>query len=191
MITIRHDKKFPREEAIPEKPGIYSWYYNYEKLSDTSDRSSLIEEMVSISKKLCKPSLKGNMKGHLGTKYEAEMENVDFIQLDEIKQDSLKRMDERELKNILDILNKFAPPLYIGITKDLKTRYNKHLRDYMKAKSSGEAEKDIFGSRLFLMGIEPRELFFKYQVLDTFERSNIELLEHIANRLFKPIAGRR
>lgn len=188
-----HYRSFPEPELIPETPGIYSWYYNFSHLKDfIGNREQLYREIESSSQKLSYPPLHGELRGDLGTKYQSIMENVDYIRFTDKKVKSISSMSTDEIMDLIVLLNNFASPLYIGVTKTLRGRYLNHLEDYNKARTGeGKIKKNSFGYRLNEMKIDFRYLIFRYVELKTIARYDIEAIEYIANRLFKPLAGRR
>lgn len=186
--TIRHNKAYNRKDAVPQKPGLYAWLYDYQNLMNC-DEQQFIKAIESISKKLSYPEISGDLKGSLGTIYSAQLSNIDYVSLTEEKEQQLTE-DIQIVKTCLNLMSYFSPPLYIGIAKNLRTRYVQHKESYEKA-TRDEKQKPCFGSRLYEMGIEPRELVFKYIVVEDTSKQQREAIEYVLNRMLKPLAGRR
>ena len=105
--------------------------------------------------------------------------------------DKIDTLDEDEIKMLLEVLQNFSQPLYIGIAINLRERYLQHYKSITE--SLCELQKDkgkCFGHRIQKEEIEIKELVYKYTELN-INRDKIENIEYIANRFFKPIFGRR
>lgn len=183
-----HSDKIDEVEA---KPGIYGWYYNFEALKEFCNNPiQLKKELLDVSKKLKNPEFNTFLSAKFGNSFKGVVQYDGKFKEKEINE-RIDVLSEDELKQMLSILQNFTQPLYIGIAKNLKERYSTHYDSILA--NICAADKSIgkcFGHRIQQQEINIKELVYKYQVLD-MGRSNIEKIEFIANRFFKPIFGRR
>lgn len=190
VIEISHEVKFPRPEQIPTSGGIYGWFYNFKNLfSHIENKDMFTAELERISKALSYPPLKGELQGPLGVVFSVYMENIDYLKKSEIEK-KVKNLDSESFKIFFQILNEFSLPLYVGISKNLKRRYEGHIRSYIDAKKANSISVKSFGERLNSMNIEPRELIFKYYLVEKNNKAR-QSIEFILNRLFKPYGGKK
>lgn len=195
---ISHRKLYPRISSVSNTPGIYAWYYDYRKLIDIlnlpAPRNTIIDtflnELESISKKIKLPTVKGNIKGKLNTEYSCIIDNIDYLKSTSYHA-KMNLIDFNMLKESVYVLQSFSAPLYIGkaVQQTLRQRYSQHIKNYNDA-VSGKTDKNTFGYRLYEIGLNPSELIFKYHSL--INRDNeIDMIEHIINRITKPTLGER
>lgn len=198
QIEISHRNLYPRPSSISNTPGIYAWYYDYRKLIDilnlTANRTIIIDtflsELESISNKIKLPSVKGKLKGKLNTEYECVVQNIDYLKSSSYH-GKMNTTDFDKLKQTIYILQNYSSPLYIGkaVKQSLRSRYKQHIKDYDNA-ALGIPVKNKFGSRLYDIGLNPSDLVFKYHSL-TNRDNEIDMIEHIVNRINKPTLGER
>jgi len=194
FTSVNHNVTNPHEQInnVPTEAGIYGWYYNFDRLQGFSNNPSKIkQELLNISIKLKSPEFKTFLSAKFGNTFKGEVEhNSKFKEKDINKR--IDALSKEEIESMLSILQNFTQPLYIGISKNLKDRYNTHYKSISEDICSTDRTKGkCFGHRIQEQKIKIEELVYKYQVLDTIDRSNIEKIEYIANRFFKPIFGRR
>lgn len=190
VIEISHENVFPRASVVSEKSGIYAWYFNFNTLSNfLNDKDELFSQLERISKGLSFPTISGRLKGNLGSNYSVIMNNVDFISSEIIKT-KIKSFNKVTLENLFNTLNLFSYPIYIGVANNLRIRYENHLKDYTNSKANSIISDENFGQRLLKLNLDPRELNFKF-IEFKINRAQLETIEYIANRIFKPISGRR
>lgn len=195
---ISHRKLYPRHSSVSNTPGIYAWYYDYRILIDilniSASRDTIIntflDELESISQKIKLPNAKGKIKGKLNTEYTCIIENIDYLK----KQSYHSKMqltDFDMLKQSIYVLQNYSAPLYIGkaVKQSLRDRYKQHIKNYNDS-ASGKTDKNTFGYRLYEIGLNPSELIFKYHSL-TNRDNEIDMIEHIINRINKPTLGER
>jgi len=194
FTTIDHNVPCPDDivDVIPTKSGIYGWYYNFEILKDfTNNQAKIKKKLFDISKKLKSPEFRTILGAKFGNVFKGEVEHISQFKEKDIDE-RIDALSEDEIKAMLSILQNFTQPLYIGIAKNLKERYSTHYKSIQENICDVDRRKGkCFGHRIQQQDIKIEELVYKYQVLDTMERSNIEKIEYIANRFFKPIFGRR
>jgi hypothetical protein len=197
-IKISHKKLYPRISSVANTPGIYAWYYDFTRLIDilniSASKSVIIEtfltELENISKKIKLPSANGKIKGKLNTEYTCIIENIDYLKSASYHA-KMNLIDFNMLKESIYVLQSFSAPLYIGkaVQQTLRQRYSQHIKNYNDA-VSGKTDKNTFGHRLYEIGLNPSELIFKYHSL-TNRDSEIDMIEHIINRITKPTLGER
>ena len=193
FTSIDHNVTNPDEKVdeVPSESGIYGWYYNFDILQVfTNNPTKIKSELLLISEKLKNPEFKTFLSSKFGNSFKGEVQHVGRFKEKDIN-DRIDELSEDELKQMLSILQNFTQPLYIGIAKNLKDRYATHYKSIVdNICDTDKRQGKCFGHRIQEQEIDIKELIYKYQTL-TMERSNIERIEYIANRFFKPIFGRR
>lgn len=193
FTTVYHNVPNPSDkiEEVLAKSGIYGWYYNFEALKvfcNNPDR--LKKELLEVSKKLKNPEFNTFLSAKFGNSFKGIVEYNGKFKEQDINE-RIDELSEENLKQMLSILQNFTQPLYIGIAKNLKDRYSSHFESILANICAADKRAGkCFGHRIQQQKINIKELVYKYQVLD-MDRSNIEKIEFIANRFFKPIFGRR
>jgi len=194
FTSIDHNVINPddRIEKVPTTSGIYGWYYNFNRLEGfINNKDKIKSELLEISEKLKNPEFKTILHAKFGNSFKGEVSYVGRFKAKDIDE-RIDILSEDEIKAMLSILQNFTQPLYIGIAKNLRERYATHYTSIQENICDVDKSKGrCFGHRIQQQKIKIEELVYKYQVLDTMERSNIEKIEYIANRFFKPIFGRR
>jgi len=194
FISVNHNVPNPDEQidSVPPKAGIYGWYYNFNRLQDfTNNPTRIKKELLSISIKLKSPEFKTFLSAKFGNSFKGEVEHNSKFKEKDINE-RVDALSEKEIQSMLSILENFTQPLYIGIADNLRKRYNTHYKSISEnICDTDRAKGKCFGHRVQQQEIKLEELVYKYQVLDDMDRSNIEKIEYIANRFFKPIFGRR
>jgi len=194
FISVNHNVTNPNEKIneVPRELGIYGWYYNFDRLKGFSNNPTKIKkELFNISKKLKSPEFKTFLSAKFGNSFKGEVEHNSKFREKDINE-RIDTLSKEEIESMLSILQNFTQPLYIGISDNLRERYNSHYKSIQENICDIDKRKGkCFGYRIQQQEIKIEELVYKYQVLNTMERSNIEKIEYIANRFFKPIFGRR
>lgn len=193
FIEIYHNVPNPSDkiDEVVTESGIYGWYYNFEALKEFCNNPVILKrELLEVSKKLKNPEFNTFLSAKFGNSFKGVVEYNGKFKEQDINE-RIDELSEEELKQMLSILQNFTQPLYIGIAKNLKERYSTHFDSILANICAADKRKGkCFGHRIQQQEINIKELVYKYQVLD-MERSNIEKIEYIANRFFKPIFGRR
>ena len=194
FTSVIHNVPNPDEKIndVSRQSGLYGWYYNFDRLKDfTNNKDRIKSELLEISEKLKNPEFKTILHAKFGNSFKGEVAYIGRFKEKDIDE-RIDSLSEDEIKSMLSILQNFTQPLYIGIAKNLRERYATHYTSIQENICDVDRRKGkCFGHRIQQQGIKIEELVYKYQVLDTMERSNIEKIEYIANRFFKPIFGRR
>lgn len=193
FITVDHNVVNPESciSQVPSQHGIYGWYYNFNYLHGFANNPDRIKRMLlEVSEKLKNPEFQAFISAKFGNSFKGELEyNGKFKEKD--INERIDYLSQQEIEDLLSILQDFTQPLYIGIAQNLKERYATHYKSITENicdvdKQAGKC----FGHRVQQQNIKIKELVYKYQTLN-MDRSNIEKIEYIANRFFKPIFGRR
>lgn len=197
-IKISHKKLYPMTSHIADVAGIYAWYYDYTNLIDILNGhgskdliiSSFLQELENISRKLKLPNISGTLKGKLNTEYSCLIENIDYIKVKSYDT-KMASVNLDMLKQVIYVLQNYSAPLYIGkaVKQSIRERYKQHIKDYDDAEA-GNDFKNKFGYRLHKIGLSPSQLIFKYHKLPNRE-IEIDIIEHIINRINKPTLGER
>lgn len=196
---MKHKKLFPRSSSVADKPGIYAWYYDYTNFIDILNLSlsrsdvekAFLNELEFVSSKIKLPTVSGKVTGKFNSEYKCTIENIDFLK-EEVYGQKIVNVNFDQLKQALYVLQNFSAPLYIGkaVDQSLRKRYLQHIDDFTKAQAGIKKDKNTFGKRLFDSGLHPRQLMFKYYILEN-RKYEIDMIEHIINRINKPTLGER
>lgn len=100
-------------DKIPNTPGIYAWFLLADKTNFNEYYKVFKQKKVEI-----------NIKGNLKEKYSGEVRNTYYD--DDFKDSTI----DFDLCNISSLA--FGPPLYIGISKDLRVRLKQHSEELQK-----------------------------------------------------------
>jgi hypothetical protein len=181
-------------DSIPSSPGWYAWIYIPSSLSNDAlklYRHAKVEAEVSGIFNL---SFAGNLES-LG-------EEPSLPPLRQGKMNAL-------LATLRSLFLAFAPPLYIGMSSNLKTRLLTHRRKLQDFHGVGRAEEDeatkeqpasdtekesqYFGARIALamreLKLSPDDLFVKFVVSNSTEQ--LRPVESLLNYSLTPNYGRR
>jgi hypothetical protein len=200
---------------IPDKPGIYAWYYKPEITS--YDLEAAINNINELNEKgetdagnafistflerhlfryFIEDPFFARIVGQLKPTYEGEL----FHQLSP-SEGLVHRLREKpeRLRLIRDVLElsapNFASPIYIGMSDRLKGRINGHkgLIERFREKNDsgvGDSKGDAgFARQVVKRKIAPERLFVATCVVDSTDDIHVDL-ENILNRIFYPILGR-
>lgn len=180
-------------QNIPAVPGIYSWHLWIDNVN--GDKYSQVFKQKRV---------KVNIKSNLSENYEGDLPHVDMDS--SIFDSSL----DINLCNIASIA--MCPPLYIGISKDLKDRLSQHVDEFNKivkgtiptpvpTLSSTQFdtiyESQHFAQRMGFVVSKLSNLNSTNLLIKTIEMpmgySRLELfkVEKFLNRTYFPIYGRR
>lgn len=193
-IIKHYNKGFPRGKDVPEKPGLYAWYYDFSHLEMYIDNEKLFNKRIKEAMEHLKyPCLSGELKGHLSLQYSGSISHNPWDSTYD-KKGTFSSFASR--KSFLDIISKLyliGNPLYVGITKrTLRQRYNEHIKNYEDSNSIDIDEGKNLGERLCERGIHPKYLIFVCCPLDNINLTgSLKDVETLINRLFHPILGRR
>jgi len=194
IILVDHRIKYPKEEDVPLKPGIYSWFYDFNTLRGlVADKDQFIKELASIAKRLRYPELDGRLRGLWNESFNGHLDH--HIDIPQRLLDAL--FDDQGLRDsFVSLVASFSPlgnPLYIGITvaQTLRDRYNQHIKAYENARINPGMDTNVFGSRLLDREISPQNLIFGCLPVTLTGLSDVRSAETLLNRLFRPILGRR
>jgi len=193
FISVDHNVVNPDNciAQVPSEHGIYGWYYNFNSLHGFANNPDRIKKMLlDISEKLKNPEFQAFISAKFGNSFKGKLEyNGKFKEKD--INEKIDYLSQQEIEDLLSILQDFTQPLYIGIAQNLKERYATHYKSITA--NICDADKQAgkcFGHRVQQQSIKIKELVYKFQT-SNMNRSNIEKIEYIANRFFKPIFGRR
>lgn len=179
---------------LPETPGLYSWHINFSKVNRDQYYQLFKQKKINIDVKgSLKEAYKGEMKSHF------EHGNFDTTLID------------HELCEFASYV--FCPPLYIGISKDLKSRLRQHFTELEKIYNGSTSlptpipvgqtqfdtivESSHFAQRIGftisqLGNITLDDLFVKTIEMDsTYPWIELQKVEKYLNRTFIPIYGRK
>jgi len=179
---------------LPESPGLYSWHINFSNINQFQYFQLFKQKKINIDiQGNLKEAYRGEVKGHFND------QDFDSINLDH---------DLCEFASYV-----FCPPLYIGISKNLKKRLRTHFSELEKIYNGemqlpsiskvGQTEFDTivesshFAQRLgftirTLGNIKLDDIFVKTIELDQkFSWIELQKVEKYLNRTFIPIYGRK
>jgi len=179
---------------LPETPGLYSWHVNFSSVNRERYYQLFKQKKINIDVQgNLKEAYKGEVKGHF------EQKNFDT---------SLVDHDLCEFASYV-----FCPPLYIGISRNLKKRLRDHFTELEKIFTGstplptpiivGQTQFDTiiesghFAQRLGftildLGNITLDELFVKTIEMDvSYPWIELQKVEKYLNRTFIPIYGRK
>jgi hypothetical protein len=201
---------------IPEKPGIYAWYfspdltnYDIEKLindlrGETKDGQARRELVIKFLNKnifsyysnlpymvIIEGSLKPTYKGQLEQATQPSVDLIDRI---------LERPQRlKSLQNILAGLHPmFGNPIYVGKSSNLNIRIKEHKKQIQRYKNRGlydrypeneEAEKNTFASEICKRNLPVARLVVATHVVEYSDCEYTDI-ENILNRMYYPIFGR-
>lgn len=179
---------------VPDVPGLYSWHINATNLNFNAYFKAFKQKKIRVS-------LEGNLK----EEYKGEIKRSYF------ERDFDSPSIDHDLCEFASHV--FCPPLYIGISKQLKIRLSDHLDELEKIyngtiklsppKKLGQTDFDTivesshfaqrFGFTLReLKNIKLDEVFVKTIELDsTYKWAALQKVEKYLNRTFIPIYGRK
>lgn len=181
-------------ELIPNQAGWYCWFF----VPEESECTEALETKLELLKQR---KLSANIKGTLGLAYEGILQTV-----------SVSKFSNKKISDfnyLQATMFAFAPPLYVGLSKNLKTRLNRHKYQLEKQvpfygssdnEDAGknipldtEEESSYFAKRIAKymndFGVNKGELYVKCCFSDNKE--NLFNIELILNNTFSPIYGRR
>lgn len=186
--------KLSENHLIPSVPGIYSWHIGFEKKGYNDYFKAFKQKRLDVN---LKGSLKEQYSGKIWNSYHSKDFSSTTFDFDLCEYAS----------------SVFCPPVYIGISKDLKARLATHIRELekiytgkvklSKPKKVGQTDFDTiiesshFAQRIGftlaeLKSISIDSLFIKTVELDkTYAWSDLQKVEKYVNRTFIPIYGRK
>ncbi len=178
-----------------EEPGLYAWYLRV--LPNTGSTDAL----ASYTGVLAGKRLQVCARAHLGEEYRGDLDRT--------------RPDRDSLPGLTGAIAAasavFSPPIYIGISKGMRSRLQQHVRaleDTLARTNGGTGasqppelaidtteESSVFGERigdlLRTHGQTILPLFVKIIYQPSIERAELRAAERFANRAFLPLFGRR
>lgn len=174
-------------DSVRPDVGWYCWGY-------APTNSDTVKEGVSNLK-----YLSAEVGKNFGITYSGDLERAD-----KLNKNDLKDIDNEVLTRVMIA---FSPPLYLGISKNLKDRLNIHkrkLEEYLLSPSDSlkyldgcdadtPEESTYFGYRIGRALVEnetePDDLFVRCIYNDDYEM--VRMIEKVLNRIFTPVYGRR
>lgn len=179
------------------RQGLYAWY------ARVLEKTDPLTNMTSYDKVFASRKMSVEAKGNLGEVYKGVVTKC-----------SVLGGDVPGLYNAVSAASTvFCPPLYIGISNDVKGRLSQHLKSLeavlrsVAPQDAGlessneeeldtEAESSVFGERvgkiLRANGIANETLLFiKVIYTDNLSRADLRKTETYVNRVFVPMCGRR
>jgi len=196
-------KNFKHNE-IPSSPGIYVFRLDLVSQSKLCLRGSTGHaeiEVVRAKKNLIK-RIQLIDKVMSSRKFEGQISEIEKVTHNKIQIDLLgnsrrvfegtdliKKLEEVEqlisLIQILEIITKIIPPLYVGIALEqtLKDRYEQHWNNYLSKKENG------FGGRLSKSGLGWDDLSYSAIEIPTgiIQKDLVEVCEDLFQGFSKPI----
>lgn len=128
-----HLLSFNELSDVAPKPGLYAWYMKLQIGKGNAKTSEDTKEaLYKIAESICYPNLDMYLKGHLKLQMKGDFRHL-WYGHDENKHSGglVKVIDNSDGREILnEILEAAVPllsnPLYIGVSKDLKSRLATH-----------------------------------------------------------------
>jgi hypothetical protein len=191
------------ERFAEEVPGIYAWYF---RLLDRPGNP--IDAMKSFDGLFASKSLEFEVKGNLGEHFQGSAKRIPYM----------KERTPDYVSAVLSATTVFCPPLYIGISIDIKRRLKTHyetLIDFLQRPSSTpspsvsqtrvqsdesetdtDIESNVFGERIGSIlkrnnVFDPEQLFVKILYVPGATKRDLEKAELFVNRSFVPLCGIR
>lgn len=211
--------RFHEIEQIPERPGVYAWYYNHE-ISDLDIKScqeklknSSEDEKLEIVSEFLKKNIfdyyteqpyQASIAGELKAKYEGKI-----FHTPQISQSLIKRISEEpdrlcKLKSILQkCVPNFSSPLYIGVAKNLRKRLLNHKEKILKLantepdslNSEDEDEDNRIAHSFALEVCRDRKFqqsnLYVYVIECSLDDKIRYDIENLLNRINYPLCGRK
>jgi hypothetical protein len=181
-------------DSVPSTAGWYSWFQIPSSLSPESLQLYRHSKVVSA------------VTGIFNLTFEGCLRAADGNSLPPVG----KANEEETLEQLRSLFLAFAPPLYIGISKNLRTRlksHRKNLQNFLTAfdykgidaeeKGAGdpdtERESQYFGARVGLalrtLNLSADTLYVKCVLAD--DTSNLKEIERVLNFALTPHYGRK
>jgi len=189
---IRHDKKYPRSEAVPIKPGIYAWFVDFASLEDYIEQpEDFVNYLQTLIYGLGYPPMDAILTGEWHVEFKGLVEQVQNPEA--LSKLFCKKEARRRFVSIAKAFSPLASPLYIGITekRTLQERYQEHIDAYDQARAQGQYDEATLGARLAKRNIPPRFLLFGCVPLEPDVARDVKTTETVLNNLFKPVLGRK
>ena len=178
------------------KPGIYAWYLRVLPKNDPALNMGYVDRVFASKR------MNVEVSGNLGERYQGIL----------TKDPSFSGDISSFHDTVLTASTIFCPPLYIGISKNIKNRLSQHFKSLEAAllRSSNDdgdliltnedidedAESNVFGERIGrvlrvnnIKTVAP--LFIKVTYPDQVSNADLLKAESYVNRLYVPICGRR
>lgn len=182
--------------SVEPVQGLYAWFLPFPSSSNE-------ESLAAYSSVFQSSKLNVHARGNFGQDFLGNIDQVnkEHSNLDQSGQDLLFRTSAV-----------FMPPVYIGISSNLRSRLSCHYDAFLKAFRNGvdageqeftsDVESDtvkessIFGGRLADTMLSAgftdfRHLFVKVVYDELITREQLQKTEFILNRIYRPILGRR
>lgn len=203
-------------DDAPETPGLYAWYYK--TILPRHDVDNLITEVGAASheravelvsaffrsfvfRPLEEEPYHAVIEGKLKPKYQGKLAHISSV-----SEDLVKRVanDVERIRAIADALEccvpHFASPVYIGMSKSLRTRLRQHKRlieKFIQARREcsevveiGDDEADLsFAKDVARRGLVPNRLVVFVTPVRT-AGDEYKDIENLLNRLYFPLCGR-
>lgn len=200
-------------------PGLYAWYLSMQMgKANTSSPENTARMLSKFAETISYPALTMEMQGHLSLRLKGDLKHIYYghpeHKFSGLLEEVLQEAEGRSILN--DIFELAVPlltcPLYIGVSKNLKTRLNQHtqlIQTYQEEKVRQAAElantipvddqEDLendenFARRVAERNINPNNLLVGViypKGSGVMVRKAVEAAETLLNRIFHPILGRR
>lgn len=189
------------EHYVPDKPGIYAWFYPLQFQFDCFDDSDLKDEKVEkitnsirnyeeLSRSYYKLfTEEGDLQNFKITLLKKDINLQDELIIDNIT--NLTKDQRRELYSTFFTFSIFNPPFYIGQTENqgLKTRLLQHRDGEISEKKNTlkRRVKELTGRDDFLKNCLIAFVPFEQKTQDLIPR----IIEHLLIRQIQPIQSKR
>ncbi len=191
------------ERYSEELPGIYAWYF---RLLDRPGNT--IDTMKSFDSLFASKSLDFEAKGNLGERFQGSAKRTPY----------LRDRTPDYVNALLSATTVFCPPLYIGISINIKRRLKTHygtLNSFLQRSSPASSpqttlpatnldgpdmdtdiESNVFGERIASILkrnniLDPEQLYVKILYVPGATKRDLEKAELFVNRTFVPLCGVR
>lgn len=194
-------------DEVPERPGLYAWYLKLAKGKEMYNEfhSVMVHRILDVE-----------ASGELGEKYSGKMGRKDF----EFEKKYRRRSNRENFRfenifltdeQVSMVTATFAPPIYIGISRNLHNRLREHKRELETSlnsinkntnneipdfNSDSASESSAFGERIARVlrdknYIGTNSLFIKTVEFDNIQKEELFDIEYFLNRTFTPIFGKK
>ena len=189
MINSRLYRYSELHDVLP-LPGVYAWYLNYEKeISPKQFHDFFTSKSFDVD-------IKGNLKEKYSGSLKQESDTFDEDQID---------------RSLLEyVINTFNIPIYIGVSKNLKSRLSTH-KNALNEKWVDPNFRTQISSDQLIIDTDEESSYFAHRVASkiknrfginslvikviyeesNYNKSKLFPVENFINRTFFPLVGRR
>ncbi len=196
-------------------PGIYAWYLRIRPGNkDTETPEDFLKSIKRRTEELQYPTMSMQARGHFRLNMQGDLKHLWYgHEKNKFPDQLIETLSNSEEREMLSKILEFAVPLltgplYIGVSKNLQSRLQQHVKliqEYHESisqltaiDSSESFENDKnFAGRIVERKINPNRLVvcISYPPYPQFPseriRKTIETAETLLNKIFYPILGRR